>query len=95
MGLSNDEEIFKRVWEMAINFESQLPINADPVAVFKRKNAIPLHEVGRYKIANQIKDQKNNEVVFAGDYMSCATVEGALRSGRWAASQISGKKITF
>lgn len=95
MKLSNDEEIFKRVWEMAINFENKLPIDADPVAVFKRKNAIPLHEVGRYKTANQIKEQKNKDVVFAGDYMSCATVEGALRSGRWAASQISGKKITF
>jgi protoporphyrinogen/coproporphyrinogen III oxidase len=95
MKIDNDEEIFNRVWEMATNFESKLPIDAKPVALYKRKNAIPLHEVGRYKTANKIKNQENKDLVFAGDYLSCATVEGALRSGRWAASQISGKKITF
>ena len=95
MKIDNDEEIFNRVWEMATNFESKLPIDAKPVALYKRKNAIPLHEVGRYTTANKIKNQENKDLVFAGDYLSCATVEGALRSGRWAASQISGKKITF
>ena len=80
---------------MAIAFEDQLPKEATPVALFKRTNAIPLHEVGRYTTANKIKNQQNKDVIFAGDYMSCATVEGALRSGRWAAAQVSGKTISF
>ena len=95
IAINNDKEIFKRVWEMAITFENQLPKEAKPIALFKRQDAIPLHEVGRYTTANKIKNQENKDIVFAGDYMSCATVEGALRSGRWAAAQISGKKITF
>ena len=95
MEINNDDEIFDRVWKMASDFEPQLPKEAKPVAVFKRNEAIPLHEVGRYKKANKLKDQSNEKIVFAGDYLSCATVEGALRSGRWAASQISGKRISF
>jgi len=93
--IDDDKEVFKRIWEMAIAFEDQLPKEATPVALFKRTNAIPLHEVGRYTTANKIKNQENKDVIFAGDYMSCATVEGALRSGRWAAAQVSGKKISF
>mgnify|MGYP001208663040 CR=1 FL=1 len=49
----------------------------------------------RKTYGNKLKDQTNEKIVFAGDYLSCATVEGALRSGRWAASQISGKRISF
>ena len=62
---------------------------------YQEKWAIPLHEVGRYKQASQLKDEKINNIFFTGDYLSCATVEGGLRSGRWVASKISNKKITF
>ena len=91
-----EKELYEKVWEMALKFEPSLPEKYEPVACFPRDNAIPLHEVGRYKMANKIKDTQSGNLVFAGDYLSCATVEGALRSGRWAAYKLMNKKgITF
>ena len=93
---NTEDAIYEKVWKMAKDFEPSLPEKYEPVAFFSRENAIPLHEVGRYKIANKIKDSQEGNVVFAGDYLSCATVEGALRSGRWAAYKLMNKNgITF
>ena len=95
--LDNPQEvIFKKVWEMARKFEPSLPEKNEPIALFPRENAIPLHEVGRYKIADKINNSQKGNLVFAGDYLSCATVEGVLRSGRWAAYKLMNKNsITF
>ena len=81
-------------WKMAKEFQPTLPNEFNPVAIFNRENAIPLHQVGRYKLANEIKDAQKGDLVFAGDYLSCATVEGAIRSGRWAAYKLMDKKIS-
>lgn len=91
----NDEHIQNEIWKMAVDFVPELPTSAEHIALFKRKEAIPLHEVGRYKKANEIMDDKLGNIIFAGDYLTCATVEGALRSGRWAAAKITGEKIIF
>jgi len=93
---SPKEEVFEKVWKLAKEFEPLLPGKYEPVAFFPRKNAIPLHEVGRYKNANKINQSLKGNLVFAGDYLSCATVEGALRSGRWAAYKLMNKNsISF
>ena len=52
-----------------------------------------LHIAPEYCFIKRFKKMKN--IDFAGDYLTCATVEVALRSGRWAAAKISGEKITF
>ena len=90
-----NEHIQNEIWKMAVDFVPKLPTSAEHIALFKRKEAIPLHEVGRYKRANEIMDDKLGNIIFAGDYLTCATVEGALRSGRWAAAKITGDKIIF
>ena len=89
-----EKEIFSKVWVMAKDFQPSLPADYIPVAIFNRENAIPLHQVGRYSLANKIKDAQNGNLVFAGDYLSCATVEGAIRSGRWAAFKLMNKEIS-
>ena len=89
-----EKEVFDTVWKMAKKFQPTLPNEFNPVAIFNRENAIPLHQVGRYKLANEIKDAQQGDLVFAGDYLSCATVEGAIRSGRWAAYKLMDKKIS-
>ena len=81
----------KKVWELACEFEEDLPKDVEPVALFNRKEAIPLHEVGRFKKAKEVMDLQSGNLLLAGDYLSCATVEGALRSGRWAANKLLGK----
>ena len=95
MAENNDEHIKNEIWKMAVDFVPEFPASAEHIALFKRKEAIPLHEVGRYKKANEIMDEKLGNIIFAGDYLTCATVEGALRSGRWAAAKITGEKINF
>ncbi|MBF36040.1 MAG: hypothetical protein CL838_02410 [Crocinitomicaceae bacterium] len=91
----DDNQMMEKIWELGKDFLPMLPNSKENVTVIKRNEAIPLHEVGRYKQASQLKDEKINNIFFTGDYLSCATVEGGLRSGRWVASKISNKKITF
>ena len=90
-----DEIVFEQVWQMARDFEADLPKDAEPVALFNRRAAIPLHEVGRYKLAAKVQHEQSGNIVFAGDYLSCATVEGAMRSGRWAANKLMGEAASF
>jgi protoporphyrinogen oxidase len=90
------EMVLNKVWEMARTFEPLLPEKCEFIELFIRKEAIPLHEVGRYKLADKINKNQKGNLVFAGDYLSCATVEGALRSGRWAANKLMNKNsVTF
>ena len=49
MAIDNDLDIQNEIWKMAVDFVPQLPKSAEHIALFKRKEAIPLHEVGRYK----------------------------------------------
>ena len=85
-----EEDIMKKVWELACEFEEDLPKDVEPVALFNRKEAIPLHEVGRFKKAKEVMDLQSGNLLLAGDYLSCPTEEGALRSGRWAANKLLG-----
>ena len=51
------------------DFLPMLPDSKENVTVIKRNEAIPLHEVGRYKQASQLKDEKINNIFFTGDYL--------------------------
>ena len=82
------EEIFASTWENARGLYSQLPNSPLPVATYFREHAIPLHEVGRYKKALLFSHQQKAPLVFAGDYLATATIEGALLSGLNAAKLI-------
>ena len=81
----DDAAIEAEVWPRARQLCPALPERAELRAAFRHREAIPVPEVGRYKLAAQFQDAQRPPVVFAGDYLATATVEGALRTGRHAA----------
>ena len=56
--------------------------------LIKRKEAIPVHAVGRYGLASEflkIQQENKSPLAFCGDYLATATVEGAVATGLNAA----------
>jgi oxygen-dependent protoporphyrinogen oxidase len=83
-----DEVVAEQAWRAIRHFHSQLPAqHPDIVKIVRRRNAIPIPQVGRYKLAATFQQNQRPPVVFAGDYLATATIEGALQTGRIAASQ--------
>lgn len=81
-----DDIVAERVWQAVRRFRPQLPKHhPEVVRIIRRRNAIPIPEVGRYRLAADFQKAQQAPVAFAGDYLSTATVEGALRTGRIAA----------
>ena len=80
--------LLDRCWDQARSFYRGFPVEADPVEVFVRREAIPVPKVGRYRMAARFLAEQKAPMVFAGDYLTTATVEGALRSGWWAARRL-------
>lgn len=79
-----------RCWELARELDPSLPRDAEPVALFDRAEAIPIASVGRFKLASDFQRAQRGPVVFAGDYLAAATVDGALRTGQHAAAVLLG-----
>ena len=78
-----EKELYEKVWEMALKFEPSLPEKYEPVACFPRDNAIPLHEVGRYKkMANKIKDTQSGNLVLLVIIYHLQQLKVQLRSGK-------------
>jgi len=75
----------QHVWQRGRELMPELPSSAICVAVFSRKNAIPIPEVGRYRLAVEADKSQRAPIVFCGDYLATSTVEGAMRSGMRAA----------
>jgi predicted NAD/FAD-dependent oxidoreductase len=80
-----EEEVLREAWWLARELRTDLPLASRPLACFARPEAIPIHAVGRYRLAARFATEQQPPVVFAGDYLATATVEGAARSGVWAA----------
>jgi len=84
----SDETIAEQAWHAIRHFNPQLPVqHPEVVKIVRRRNAIPIPQVGRYKLAAKFQQNQRPPVVFAGDYLATATVEGALQTGRIAASR--------
>ena len=88
-----DLRVWVQVWQRARELCPSLPTYdaTTCAAVFARRHALPIPEVGRYKLAAQVDSLQGSQVVFAGDYLSTGTVEGALRSGMRAALLVHGQ----
>lgn len=78
-------DLAKRCWELARELYPRFPPQSSPIDASIQDAAMPVHTVGRYKQAADFHKQQSGPIVFAGDYLATATVEGALRSGAWAA----------
>jgi len=85
----SDDVVAAQAWQAVRHFNPQLPVqHPEVVKVVRRRNAIPIPEVGRYKLAAKFQEEQQPPILFAGDYLATATVEGALQTGRIAASRI-------
>ena len=77
------------MWQEARSFYPALPEEVTPFKLIKRAEAIPVHSVGRYKKAKEFWQQQQAPLLFAGDYLSTATIDGAIWSGKKAAEKIT------
>jgi oxygen-dependent protoporphyrinogen oxidase len=58
------------------------------VRVFRRELAIPVPRPGQYAALRGVRDGMPSRLRLAGDYLSHATIEGAVRSGERAAHEL-------
>lgn len=85
---ADEATLYAHCWKLAREFCPELPEKAEPFSVIARREAIPVHSVGRFRRAAALDDLAPSPVVFAGDYLTAATVDGALRSGLRAAERL-------
>jgi protoporphyrinogen/coproporphyrinogen III oxidase len=88
----DDASLYRHAWSLARALLPSLPMNAEPFALVRRRDAIPLHAVGRYRLAAEARARQRGPIVFAGDYLATATVDGALASGLDAAAVLTGPR---
>lgn len=85
----DDEQLADHAWRLARAFWDAVPEQATRSSVIRHREAIPVHAVGRYRQAADFIASQRGPVVFAGDYLATATVDGAVRSGQRAADLLS------
>jgi predicted NAD/FAD-dependent oxidoreductase len=85
----DDDGVYEQTWNLTRLLLPELPETATPYQLHRRPFAIPVPQVGRYKQAAKVQAEQRGPIVFAGDYLTTATVEGALRSGKSAALRLA------
>ena len=81
---ADDQVVIERGWALAKEVYPSLPSDAECFYLIRRREAIPIHEVGRYRAAADFQAEQRaqrSRVTFCGDYLTTATVEGAVASG--------------
>jgi oxygen-dependent protoporphyrinogen oxidase len=84
-----DQALADLLWQMVRRYHPQFPAHTPGLAhVTRRMEAIPVHAPGRYRDAARILKEQTGPVLLAGDYLTTATMEGALNSGFLAADKL-------
>lgn len=82
-----DQQIATYMWKLVCRYRPDFPRETpELVQINRRTEAIPLHAPGRYRLAAEVWKAQQPPLVLAGDYLSTATMEGALNSGCMAAN---------
>ena len=90
----DDAQIYAYCQEVVGQFHPELSAVMTPFHVIKRTHAIPIHEVGRYELATQFQEeQKEKGILFCGDYLSTATIEGAVYSGMCVSEHLQAQSF--
>ncbi|MBL90414.1 MAG: hypothetical protein CMH56_01190 [Myxococcales bacterium] len=79
-----DEKIYERGIELAREFYPDINAQAEPYYIIRRPEAIPVHAVGRYRLAHAFQQEqkaRGGPVFFCGDYLATATIDGAVATG--------------
>lgn len=84
------DEVNAHAWALARELCPELPASAVPFRMVTRREAIPVHAVGRYRLAARVHAEQRGPLVFAGDHLATATVDAALRTGFRAARLLVG-----
>lgn len=85
----SDAEIYQHCREVIAQYHLTLSHACLPFHVIKRTHAIPIHKVGRYSQAFEFQQQqKDRSILFCGDYLTTATIEGAVYSGMCVSEHI-------
>ena len=80
----SDSDVYAHVLSLARDIHPDISTESKPFYLVRRNEAIPVHEVGRYALADDFqKEQQANDgaLRFCGDYLATATVEGAVTTG--------------
>jgi oxygen-dependent protoporphyrinogen oxidase len=86
-----DDQIFQHCIETMRRIYPSMPSEAHPFFLARRRQAIPVHEVGRYILADEFQQAQRRiggPVWFCGDYLTTATVEASVASGFAAAEAV-------
>jgi oxygen-dependent protoporphyrinogen oxidase len=86
---SDDAKSAAALWAQGRELMPSLPHEPANAIVIRRPEAIPIPEVSSFAHAVDFVSMQQPPIVFCGDYLSVATVEGAVRSGLAAAQRIS------
>jgi len=89
----DDERLATHGLDLGRAMFPRLPTQAEIFHISRRKEAIPVHEVGRYKEAlafQETQARHQGQVFFCGDYLATATIDGAISTGLKAAECLSG-----
>jgi oxygen-dependent protoporphyrinogen oxidase len=82
------EHVAGEAWKLARDLHPGLPPEAEPIEVFARPHAIPVPAPGRYRSAARFLAGQRPPLVFAGDHLATATIEGAVHTGQSAARRL-------
>lgn len=86
---TNKKTTFDRALSLARKVDRRLEnLPLQPFHLVQRERAIPVHSVGRYRTSANFLDMQKGPIVFAGDYLSTATVEGAIQTGQQAVAAL-------
>ena len=89
-----DEQVVEQATEHARALWPAMPTDGRLFSLTRRRQAIPLHSVGRYRQSvemHKYQQAGGTVVMFAGDYLTTATVDGAIESGLRAASALEAE----
>ena len=87
----SDAELGAHGLELGRRVFRKLPSDARIFHIHKRTEAIPVHGVGRYRLAAEFQAhqaESNRPIYFCGDYLSTSTIDGAVASGLSAANAV-------
>ena len=87
----DDERLASHCLALGRAVFAQLPASAEIFHISRRREAIPLHRVGRYRHAiafNEAQMASTGPIYFCGDYLATATIDGAIETGLRAAAAL-------
>lgn len=88
----SDEQLHDHGLALARAVYPALPSSAEIFHISRRREAIPIHEVGRYggAAAFQAEQRQGDHLVyFCGDYLATATIDGAIATGLMVATAMA------